>query len=70
MTKKDLTVFMCGPKRDHECNSDGPEMCGGIDKDGECWEGPATEENKKRANWGSVSCSICGMTAMEKGMWE
>lgn len=24
-----------------------------------------------RRDWeGSVSCSICGMSAMEKGMWE
>lgn len=65
------TIFICGPKRDHECNADGPEICGGEDKvTGEPWQGEATVESRKRATWGSVSCSICGMTSTEKGMWQ
>jgi hypothetical protein len=65
-----ITGFICGPRRDHECNTDGPEICGGEDESGELWQDVATEENRKRALWGSVSCSICGMSAMEKGFWE
>lgn len=65
------TVFMCGPPRDHKCDDKGPELCGGENEDGTYWQGPASDrENRERANWGSVSCSICGMTAMERGMWE
>jgi hypothetical protein len=67
-----ITGFICGPRRDHECNVDGPEICGGQDDDdvGIAWRDIATPENKKRAQWGSVSCSICGLTSMERGMWE
>jgi hypothetical protein len=67
-----ITVFQCGTKpKDHKCDNDGPEMCGGENPDtGACWAAPATPENRKRASWGSVSCSVCGMTAMERDMWR
>lgn len=63
-------VFECGKPRDHECDGNGPELCGGENDDGTYWQGPATDENKRRARWGSVSCSKCGMTAMERSLWE
>lgn len=66
----DITVFTCGTPRDHKCDNDGPEVCGGEDEHGNYWIGPATEENRRRASWGSVTCSKCGMTAMDRGTWE
>jgi len=64
----DLQVFICGRLKDHKCNHDGDEMLGGDDWQMKLKE--ATEENKRMAKWGSVSCSICGMTAMESDMWS
>jgi hypothetical protein len=58
------TVFICGQKPDHKCDSDGPTICGGHNEDGSYWEGPDTEENRRRAQWGSVSCSVCGEAAI------
>jgi hypothetical protein len=65
-----ITVFTCGKPQDHKCNSDGPEMCGGENPDGTHWEAIATPENRARAAWGSVSCSVCGRSAMETSMWQ
>lgn len=65
----DLTVFVCGTKPVHECDSDGPAMCGGENPDGSYWRGLESDpENRRRANWGSVTCSKCGVTAMDKDM--
>jgi len=67
----DIQIFHCGPPKDHICDSDGPELCGGENPDGTYWQGLASDpESRRRARWGSVSCSKCGMTAMERGMWE
>lgn len=66
----ELQVFMCGAPKDHKCDDNGPELCGGTDAKGNSWQGPPNEENRCRANWGSVSCSVCGMTAMERSMWD
>lgn len=58
--------FECGPRRDHECDTDGPTIYGGPDV-------IETTDIKKAGigyTWGSVSCSKCGMTAMEKAMWD
>lgn len=63
-----IQVFECGPPTDHKCNSDGPVMCGGSEP--EPWQKVDSPENRKGASWGSVSCSICGRTAMEVGMWN
>ncbi len=65
-----LTVFQCGPPRDHKCDDAGPILCGGEDADGNFWQKTDSPENRKGASWGSVSCSICGRTAMEVGMWS
>lgn len=67
---KDVQVITCGPPKDHKCDSDGPTLCGGENEDGSYWKGSdSLPENRKRARWGSVSCSQCGMTAMELSMW-
>lgn len=66
----DVRVFVCGKPHDHECNYNGPEMCGGTDSNGEPWQAPYTKEEKRRISWGSVSCSICGRTAQENSYWE
>lgn len=62
-----LQVFTCGLPKDHECNRDG-EFCYGL-KDG------TITFSEKRAKdegceWGSVTCTICGRTAMENDMWR
>ena len=60
----DLTFVACGHKADHKCNSDSPEIYGGDDV-------PTVTErplSAKGYTWGSVSCSICGLTAMEESM--
>ena len=66
----ELAVFFCGPPKDHECDSDGPVRVGGEDENGNFWSGPNTPENRKRATWGSVTCSKCKMSAMELDMWR
>jgi hypothetical protein len=63
-------VFICGKKPDHQCDADGPVLCGGENPDGTYWSGPDTEENKRRASWGSVTCSKCGEDAMSRSMWD
>ena len=66
-----IQMITCGPPKHHECDSDGPVVCGGENKDGTHWEGLASiTENRMRSTWGSVSCSKCGMTAMDLGMWR
>ncbi len=64
------TVYICGQKPDHKCDSDGPEVCGGVNEDGSTWTGPAIEGVRERAQWGSVTCSKCGMTAMDASLWS
>lgn len=64
----EVTIFMCGPKKDHECDTDGPELIGGDDWQMELLK--AKSEDKRRARWGSVSCSKCGMSAMEADLWR
>lgn len=64
-------VFLCGPPKDHKCDSDGPTLCGGENPDGTFWEGPDSDpDNRKRAFWGSVSCSICGVAAIHNAVWS
>ena len=65
-----LQVFVCGPKRDHKCDTDGPVMVGGCDANGNYWQKTDSPENRKGASWGSVSCSQCGTTAMENDVWK
>jgi len=70
---ENLTVITCGLPRDHTCDTEGPNLMGGENADGTFWEMEDTPENRKlrkRASWGSVSCSMCGRTAMETSMWR
>lgn len=68
---RETTVFICGNPRDHVCDDDGPHLCGGEDEDGAFWQGLASiEENRRRATWGSVSCSKCGSTSIENSFWQ
>lgn len=70
---KSAKVFICGGKpTDHVCDNDGPQVCGGEDENGNHFEVPATPENRQRKGirWGSVTCSKCGSTNMERSMWE
>ena len=66
----EVTVFQCGAPKDHKCDDDGPVVCGGENEDGTYWTGPDTPTNRERARWGSVTCSVCGMTAMDRSLWE
>lgn len=59
-----VTVFMCGPPKDHKCDDNGPVVYGKEDGD------TTTDKNEKGITWGSTSCSVCGMTSMEQSMWE
>lgn len=67
---EEIRVFTCGRPRDHECDYLGPEICGGVDENGQHWQAPYTKEEKRRISWGSASCSICGVTAHENAYWE
>jgi hypothetical protein len=65
-----LTVFICGQKPDHKCDTNGPELCGGENPDGTLWQGSADiQANRQRAQWGSVSCSVCGQMPLFTDMW-
>jgi len=66
----DTTIITCGPPKDHQCDSDGPQICGGEDENGNFWTAPLSEKNGRRAEWGSVTCSKCGMSAMDRSLWE
>lgn len=59
-------AFLCGPPRDHECDSVGPFFYGGDDV-------PTLKERPPEGvrgyTWGSVSCSVCSMTAMDRSLW-
>lgn len=63
----DLTVFQCGPPKDHKCDDNGPQVWG-------LGNGEITSDEsrarKERCSWGSVTCSVCGMSSMERSMWE
>lgn len=61
-----VTSFRCGPPKDHECDSKGPMVYGG--------DGVPTVTDRRLAgrgySWGSVTCSVCKMTAMDLAMWR
>lgn len=63
---EEIKVFQCGIKQDHMCDTDGPVLYGGDDVP------TITDPSKagKGYTWGSVSCSICGTTAMEQSFWQ
>lgn len=60
------TLFVCGPPRDHVCDSAGPFLYGG--------EGVPTLSSRppdgvRGYTWGSVSCSVCGTTGIDNAVW-
>lgn len=60
-------IFTCGPPVDHECDDNGPVVYG-------LTNGEITAD-KQRAqkeghSWGSVTCSRCGMSAMDRSLWR
>jgi len=63
----EATVFICGPDRSHKCDDDGPVVYftrdGGVTQDRD-------EAEKVGCSGGSVTCSVCGMSSMERAMWE
>lgn len=66
-----VTIFICGKPIDHKCDKDGPVLCGGIDSEGNAWQDLESNlEARKKATWGSVSCSVCGRTAQELSYWS
>ena len=63
----DTTVFVCGPPKDHACDDDGPFIYGLSDG--------STTDSEERArkegcSWGSATCSVCGISSMERILWE
>lgn len=66
ITKDPLTVFICGKKPDHKCDSDGPFIYGGDNVE------TTTDITKagKGYTWGSVTCSKCGSSSFENSYWE
>lgn len=58
-----VKVFVCGPPKDHKCDDNGPTVYGKED-------GTTTTDRNERHTWGSVTCSVCGMSAMERSYWE
>lgn len=62
----ETTIFICGKPRHHKCDDDGPVLYGGDNVE------TTTDQSKagKGYTWGSVSCSICGRTAMDNSYWE
>lgn len=65
----EVAVFQCGLPRGHKCDDNGPFLSGGDDV-------PTLPEKEVRElglrgyTWGSVTCSVCGMTAMDRSLWE
>lgn len=66
MASEGLTIHTCGPAKDHKCDTDGPTLYGGEDVE------TTTDQSKagKGYTWGSVSCSKCGLTAMDNSVWQ
>lgn len=62
----DIQIITCGKPRDHKCDDNGPTLYGGDNVP------TTTDVNKagKGYSWGSVSCSVCGNTALENSYWE
>ncbi len=72
MSEKRITVFECGPHRDHECNCDGPPVV--ILANGTTM--PESEWREKNPGTfrgltgGSATCSKCGLDSMTLSMWR
>jgi len=62
--------FICGPSRNHKCDSEGP---GVLLLNRDPYEAEDTPENNKKyesiINGGSVSCSQCGKSSFSQMAW-
>ncbi len=61
-----LTIFTCGPRRDHKCDSNGPFLYGG---DGVPTRTSPPPAGVRGYTWGSVSCSVCKGAAIDDAVW-
>lgn len=63
-----VTVHVCGPNRNHTCDSDGPWLH--YLEDGTIKKGNyLSPYDQERCTGGSASCSVCGMSAMNRSLW-
>lgn len=53
-------IFNCGPDPKHICDTNGP----GVKLYSQ------NREGVEYCSGESVSCSVCGMSAFERGMWD
>lgn len=64
-------VHVCGPRKDHECDSNGPWEYYMRDKDGNTYvTRDESEARRGQCSGGSVTCSKCGMSAQELSLWR
>lgn len=64
--KPEIVVFVCNPRRDHECDDLGPFFYGGNDVE----TVTDIELAGKGYSWGSSSCSKCGDLSMNRDAWS
>lgn len=62
-----VSVFVCGPPKDHKCDDDGPFVYGLSSGEITSDESRAKKEG---CTFGSTTCSVCGTSSMERSMWE
>ena len=65
----EVTSFICGKPRDHKCDDNGPVITGGDNVPTKL-QSEVMGKGLRGYTWGSVSCSVCGNTAMGNSYWE
>lgn len=69
--KEDISFNICGPRDQHECDSDGIPV---LLLSGLPYEVEDTDENRKKYEdkicGGSVTCSKCNGSAFQKSHWQ
>lgn len=70
LKEKDLIIFVCGPARDHICDTNGPSVV--FNNTEEMLESEARKKKDFPKGWsgGSVTCSVCRASAYETSMWR
>lgn len=67
----EIQIYQCGKPKDHKCNSDGPVVA--IKADGtEVLESEARKDADFPRGYtgGSVTCSVCGLSAAFLSAWD
>ena len=66
MEDKEIVAIICGKPTDHKCDSLGPCVYWGDNVE------PTTDRSKAGRGYtnGSVTCSKCGISAMEVSLWR